>query len=146
RQTLASDPASPDTQRRAIALLENAARLYHGDFLASETSAAAGEWIATHRAALRQRWLDALALLAGLLVSTEDYARAATIYRRLIEADPYQEQAHRALMLLLARQGERAQALRHFESLTRLLRDELATAPTPETAALAEALRSGAPV
>lgn len=119
-------------------------RLYQGDFLASEQSAAAGEWIATYRAALRQRWLDALTLLAGLLVASGEHARAATVYRRLIAADPYQEQAHRALMLLLAHQGERAQALRHFESLTRMLRDELATAPAPETAALAEALRSGA--
>lgn len=146
RQALASAPERPDAQQRAIALLENSVRLYRGDFLTSETDSAAGEWVATYRSALRQRWLDALALLAGLLISTGDHARATAIYRRLIEADPYQEQAHRALMLLLAQQGERAQALRHFESLTRMLRDELATAPAPETAALAEALRSGAPV
>jgi DNA-binding SARP family transcriptional activator len=146
RQALASASERPDAQQRAIALLENAVRLYRGDFLASETDSAAGEWVANFRVALRQRWLDALALLARLLISTGDHARALTIYRRLIEADPYQEQAHRALMLLLAQQGERAQALRHFESLTRMLRDELATTPAPETTALAEALRSGATV
>ncbi len=143
RQALVSAPDAPE---RAIALLENAVRLYHGDFLADETGPAAGEWIATHRAALRQRWLEALTLLAGLLVSAGQHTRAVTIFRRLIEADPYQEQAHQALMLELARQGERAQALRHFESLSRMLRDELATAPAPETAALADALRSGAAV
>jgi non-specific serine/threonine protein kinase len=146
RQALASAPTTPDAQRQAISLLESAMRMYHGDFFASETGDAAGEWIATYRVGLRQRWLDAGALLAGLLVSTDDHTRAVTVYRRLIEADPYQEQAHRALMLLLARLGERAQALRHFESLTRLLRDELATSPAPETAALAQALRSGAQV
>jgi non-specific serine/threonine protein kinase len=144
RQALERAPDEPEARQRAIALLENAMRLYQGDFLASEHGAAAGEWIATYRVALRQRWLDALALLAGLLVASGEHSRAATIYRRLIAADPYQEQAHRALMLLLAHQGERAQALRHFESLTRMLRDELATTPAPETAALAEALRSGA--
>ena len=140
RQTLASVPVA---QARAISLLENAMRMYHSDFLASETGTTAGEWIATYRAGLHQRWLDAGTLLAGLLVSIGNHARAVTVYRRLIEADPYQEQAHRALMLLLAHLGERAQALRHFESLTRLLRDELATTPAPETVALAEALRSG---
>lgn len=144
RQALERSPDEPEARQRAITLLENAMRLYQGDFLASEHGAAAGEWMATYRAALRQRWLDALALLAGLLVASGEHGRAAAIYRRLIAADPYQEQAHRALMLLLAHQGERAQALRHFESLTRMLRDELATAPAPETAALAEALRSGA--
>ncbi|HEU0027444.1 MAG TPA: bacterial transcriptional activator domain-containing protein, partial [Ktedonobacterales bacterium] len=138
--------AAPDAPGQAISLLENAVRKYRGDFLASEAGPAAGEWIAAYRAGLRQRWLDANALLAGLYISTGDHARAVTIYRRLIEADPYQEQAHRTLMLLLARLGERAQALRHFESLTRLLREELATEPAPETAALAEALRSGAQV
>ncbi len=147
RQALARAPDAPDARERAISLLEGAMRMYHGDFLASETGETgdtAGEWVATYRAGLRQRWLDALALLAALYVSAGEHARAVTVYRRLIEADPYQEQAHRALMLLLARLGERAQALRHFESLTRLLRDELATEPAPETAALAEALRSGA--
>lgn len=146
RQALASAPDAPDAQEKAISLLENAMRMYHGDFLASETGSTAGDWIATYRAGLHQRWLDAGALLAGLLISTGDHARAVTVYRRLIEADPYQEQAHRALMLLLARLGERAQALRHFDSLTRLLRNELATTPAPETTALAEALRSGAQV
>ncbi len=146
RQALASAPDAPDARGQAISLLENAMRMYHGDFFASETGDTAAEWIATYRAGLHQRWLDAGALLAGLLVSTGDHARAVTVYRRLIDADPYQERAHRALMLLLARLGERAQALRHFEWLTRLLRDELATTPAPETAALAEALRSGAQV
>ena len=143
RQALADAPDAPGP---AITLLENAARLYRGDFLVGESGHATGEWIATYRAELRQRWLDALTLLAGLRISTSDHARAVAVYRRLIEADPYQEQAHRALMLLLARIGERAQALRHFESLTRLLRDELATSPAPETATLAEALRTGAPL
>ncbi len=42
-----------------------------------------------------------------------------------------------------ARQGDRGRALRHYQGLVQLLRDELASGPAPETKRLYENLQRG---
>ena len=51
--------------------------------------------------------------------------------RRLIELAPYRESGHRILLETLERRGNVAEALRAYERLRVLLRDELGVAPSP---------------
>ena len=57
--------------------------------------------------------------------------------------DGFLEAAHRGLMRCLARQGELGQALRHYQSLVKLLQAEFDSPPAPETVDLYECLRYG---
>ena len=49
----------------------------------------------------------------------------------LTELAPYRETGHRLLMEALARRGNVAEALRAYEKLRVLLREELGIAPSP---------------
>jgi DNA-binding SARP family transcriptional activator/predicted ATPase len=63
--------------------------------------------------------------------------------RRLLALEPWREEAHRQLMVLLARTGQRGAALKQYEICRRVLAAELATAPEAATDALAARLRAG---
>lgn len=122
------------------ALLEEAAALYQGDFLAD---AGVGEWYLPRRAQLAQQYEALLFSLAGLRRNGGELAAAAALYRRAIGHDPYQEAAYRELMACLAQMGERAQALRVYAELARVMKKEFAAQPSAETQALFERLRGG---
>jgi DNA-binding SARP family transcriptional activator len=62
--------------------------------------------------------------------------RAVGVYERAIARDLFDEEAHRQLMKCLARLGERARALRHYEELSTNLQAHLGVGPAPETARL----------
>ena len=51
--------------------------------------------------------------------------------RRLIDLSPYRESGYAVLMETFERQGNIAEALRVYETLRRLLREELGVAPSP---------------
>jgi two-component SAPR family response regulator len=119
--------------------LDRAAGLYIDDFLNGTES----EWCLLIREDLFRKYLQALLTSADLLSEAGVYVRAVEIYRLAIAKDSYLEAAHRGLMRSLAQQGELSQALRHYQSLARLLHDELDAPPAPETVALYECLRCG---
>ncbi len=52
---------------------------------------------------------------------------------RLLALDPLREESHRQLMWLLALSGQRSAALAQYDTLSRLLADELGMQPTDET-------------
>jgi DNA-binding SARP family transcriptional activator len=126
------------TPDRAIALLQEAIALYRGDFVEDFLE---GGWFLLRREELRRKYLDALLNLGQLLSARRDYAHAAECYRRAIEKDEVLEEAHRELMRCYARLGERGQALRHYQVLEQLMRDELGSSPAPESMALYEHLK-----
>ena len=125
---------------QAIHHLEEAISLYQGDFLEDFSE---GEWYFLRREELRRLHLEALLLLGRLLFGEERYTQATEIYRQVIARDSYLEGAHRELMRCYARQGEPSQALRHYQSLVALMREELGIEPAAETRALFERLQRG---
>lgn len=56
--------------------------------------------------------------------------------RALVQEQPFRESGWRLLMRVLAARGNRAEALRAYEELRSLLREELGTGPSPATQAL----------
>ena len=61
---------------------------------------------------------------------------ATAAFRRAVAHEPLNESAHRELMGSWAALGETARAVRHYDELTVLLRDQVGVAPATETEAL----------
>ena len=79
---------------------------------------------------VRLRGLECYAA-AGLGLGGPALAQAEERARTLTELAPYRETGHRLLLESLARRGNFAEALRAYERLRVLLRDELGIAPSP---------------
>ncbi|MCU0492973.1 MAG: tetratricopeptide repeat protein [Chloroflexaceae bacterium] len=130
----------PPARGQAIAMLQAATRLWRGDLLEDLDG---GDWALFRRETMRQQLLHALLHLGQLTMADADYTAAIEVYQRVLSLDNFLEMAHRELMRCYARQGEASQALRHYQQLARLLRDELDTEPSTETSSLYERLRRG---
>jgi DNA-binding SARP family transcriptional activator len=114
----------------ALAAGRAAVALYTGDFLEDEPY---DDWCLAERERLRERYLDLLLRLSGLLAGRALLAEAVDVCRLALAADPLRERTHRLLMELLWQHGDRDAALRQYESCRRMLRDELDVAPDQET-------------
>ncbi|SAK91023.1 alpha/beta hydrolase [Caballeronia pedi] len=118
---------------------ERACREYAGDFLdgfSPGNCPAFDEWAFFRREALRGRAIQAFERVVHDRNAAGDYAAAVGHASRLVEFDPLSEVYGRHLIRNLLLAGDRATAQRHFEALTRRLRDELGVAPECETRAL----------
>jgi predicted ATPase/DNA-binding SARP family transcriptional activator len=129
----ASGTAADAGDRLAAALA-----LYEGEFLEGEM---VGDWHLEIRDRLRRLHLDGLLARGRLLMEAERYAEAAGAFRAALARDRLHEEACRQLMICHARTGERARALRLYETLAVLLREELDTAPDEATTLLHERLQ-----
>jgi DNA-binding SARP family transcriptional activator len=134
--------------RRAIreGRLADAVGLYAGDFLAGfslRDSPAFDDWQAAEADALRSDYGEALTRLAAAAERGGDVAAAIGHTRRRLALDPLREPAHRELMRLLARSGDRTAALRQYREVVRLLDQELGVTPAAETRGLHDAIEAG---
>jgi DNA-binding SARP family transcriptional activator len=108
-----------------------------------------GGWIEEVRRDLETLELRALECYAQacLGVGGTELAGAERTGRELVRLAPFRESGYRHLMQALARTGNCAEALRVYEQLRTLLRDELGASPSAETIKLhAELLRESAGV
>ncbi|MBE7551606.1 MAG: tetratricopeptide repeat protein [Anaerolineales bacterium] len=126
--------------------LKQAIALYRGDFLEGfylQDAPEFEQWVLVERTRLRERVLQGLHLLADHLAARSELPQAIETMRRLLALEPWREEAHRYLMLLLARDGQRSAALAQFEICRQMLADELEVEPGTETIALYEQIRTG---
>lgn len=124
--------------------LQTAADLYAGEFLAGYTVREAPEfeeWVLVQRSHLRELALHGLQMLVQLHATHGHYAPAIEASTRLLALDPWREEAHRQLMVLQARTGQRSAALAQYEICRRVLEKELGVEPSVETMALYDRLR-----
>ncbi|MEP6774676.1 MAG: AAA family ATPase, partial [Chloroflexota bacterium] len=120
---------SPDT-------LTEAAALYGGDFLENSYD----DWLFYERERLRDLYLADLNQLTMRSRAERDYALAATYAHRMLELDPFREDALRQAVGMRYEAGDRSGALQEYERFARHLREELAVEPMPETVALRDAI------
>ena len=92
---------------------------------------------------VRLRGLECFAA-AGLGLGGPALAQAEERARMLTELAPYRETGHHILMEALERRGNLAEALRAYERLRVLLREELGIAPSPSLQAVHRRLLQGA--
>src|SRR3954453_21405318 len=100
------------------------------------------DWIDERRRELADLRVEALeaAAVAGAALGGAHLAGAERAARAAVEAAPFRESARAALMEILRAGGNVAEALRAYEDLRTMLRDELGTPPSPRVMALHERL------
>jgi DNA-binding SARP family transcriptional activator/tetratricopeptide (TPR) repeat protein len=104
-----------------------------------------GRWVRERRReveGLRLRALEALGE-AGLRLGGRELDAAEHAARTAIGLAPFRESSHRLLMEVHEASGNPAEALRAFDELRQLLRDELGTAPGPAVMEVHERLLRG---
>ncbi|MBK8988744.1 MAG: tetratricopeptide repeat protein [Chloroflexi bacterium] len=116
--------------------LATAVSLYHGDFLPGlqlDDSPDFADWRLLQQESLHQQMVHALHSLSASYAAANDLPRQADTLRRLLHLLPWQENAHRDLMAVLAHSGQRAAALAQYERCRQVLADELGVEPSAET-------------
>ena len=128
------------TDRRVLAA---AAELARGTFLAGfslRDSAEFDDWRAT-RAVAAERSVGRPGPARRRRGRGGDLATAVDAATRRLALDPLDEAAHRRLMTIQARSGDRAAAIRQYRACVAVLDRELGVAPLAETTELYEAIR-----
>ena len=87
--------------------------------------------------------LDTLRRLAAWYERRQEYDKAADYARRELGLEPWQEEAHRRLMRVLALDGQSGAALRQYETCRTVLRDSVDMEPSDETTELYEQILAG---
>jgi predicted ATPase/DNA-binding SARP family transcriptional activator/uncharacterized protein HemY len=126
-------------------LCSSAVDLYRGDFLDDlhvRDAPAFEEWVLAQRERWREMAIQALHTLALHHTARGEYTRGIEHATRLLALDPWREEAHRELMLLYARTGQRSAALAQYETCRRVLREQMDVEPDAATTALAERIRA----
>jgi len=126
--------------------LAAAAALYRGEFMADVVVEGCPElekWLVGRREAWSSRVGQVLGSLVEHHLAGGDHSRALRFATRHLDLEPWREEAHREVIHLLARSGQRSAALAHYEKCRRLLREELGVEPSEETEALVERVRRG---
>ncbi|MCE7982873.1 MAG: hypothetical protein DYG89_16950 [Caldilinea sp. CFX5] len=138
-----------DPRNAALDDLREAVGLYHGEFLEGFYIVHASpfdEWTRQKREEYHTLVLNGLHLLADRYLAAGEYDPGLTATRRLLLLDPWNEEAHRKQMILLALTGQRSAALAQYQSCVQILADELRVEPMPETTALYRQMRDGEPL
>jgi len=121
-------------------LLTQVANDYKGPFL----DGLASDWALVERERLHCLYLRALLLLMGAFTAEGRYELALDCARRSLAADPLRESVQRHAMRLYVLNGQRVEALRQYERCRRILKEDCAVDPMPETRALYDSIASGA--
>jgi len=135
------------TAKQTVQHLEKATSLYRGDFMEGFSlpdSAALEEWVLLTRERLGRQVQAALQHVTRYHQMRGAYERALEYAHRQVELAPWEEQGQRQVMRLLALTGQRNAALIQYESLCRILAEELGVEPEDETTALAQLIRDRA--
>lgn len=101
------------------------------------------DWVLIERERLRQLRLHALELACVELTSRGEFGRAIEAGLAAIREEPLHESGHRALIAAHLAEGNRAEAIRHYELYRTLMRTELGLEPSCEVEALLAGIRVG---
>jgi DNA-binding SARP family transcriptional activator/tetratricopeptide (TPR) repeat protein len=103
------------------------------------------DWAAAIRDRTQHLWRDAV--LRSVYPATErsEALAASECLTAVLETDPYDEEALRALLEALVLAGRRTEALQRYQLYAHQLRTEMELAPDPETLALADRIKVQTP-
>lgn len=138
--------ADAPIEQAQLEQFEAAAALYQGEFLADfhvHDAELFDEWVALQRERYHRMAYDLFAALTAHYEAVGDLTRAQHFATRQTDLEPWREEAHRTLMLILARSNQRSAALAQYEQCRLLLAQELGVEPSPETKTLYDQIRLG---
>ena len=127
-----------DPDRLAAAL-----ELYRGDFLEGFSlpdSDKFNSWATQQQEQYRRMAVRGYVILAQLAIGRRDFPSAQDALERALLLDPLQEDLQRDLLRLLYEAGDRAGAIRQYDTFRKLLDEELGVPPMPETRALYDSI------
>jgi DNA-binding SARP family transcriptional activator len=89
------------------------------------------EWLGDHQYRYRQLRLTALETLSEQLAAAGHHGAAVQTALAAVQADSLRDSAHQTLIRACLAQGNRNEALTHYSTYRRILRDELGLDPPP---------------
>ncbi len=131
---------------RCLPVLDEAVRLYHGDFMQGFSLPDCpefDEWQFFEGEQLRAEMIGALSRLTQGWCDQNDIETAQRYARQWLSMTPDHEFVHRELMRLYALSGNQAAALRQYTECVRILAAELNTTPDAETDELHANIKAG---
>ena len=135
-----------EISKSPVSNLQSLISLHRGPFLDGLVLSDAPDfeiWLTGARERLNAAFSRALSALVDAYRAASNWRAVISIALRALAHDALQEPMARALMDAYARLGERAEALRHYETLRATLERELGVPPLPETQALRAAIAEG---
>ncbi len=123
--------------------LIRALNLYKGDFLEGfslSDSPEFDDWAAPERERYALMAIKGFADLSHRHEAGRDYPAALESARRALAFNPFQEDLQCDIMRLLYLNGDRAGVIRQYESLRKLLDEEMGVPPMPETRTLYDSI------
>lgn len=123
-----SEQLTVGSEQLTVEELRSTLELYRGDFLAGFHLRDAPEfeqWALVERERLRLLAINGLQQLIELQEERGAFVEVLQSAERLLAIEPLLESVHRTKMLMLARTGQRALALRHFAVAEQFFVDEL---------------------
>jgi DNA-binding SARP family transcriptional activator len=123
-----------ESEDEAIALYQQAIRMYRGHFLSTLDQ----DWVLRRRDELSQTYTEALTGLARIYEERGEKREALGLYQRAFACMPQREDLTRQIMTLYADLGQPDRALEVFQRLSQTLASDLSLEPSPETSKLAK--------
>ena len=108
---------------------EAAVALYRGEFMQGSYD----EWVDEQRTYYRDQYLRILEKLAGAAQEASEWERSLALAQKILRDDPFREEVHCRVMRAHAALGNRVAVKEQYETLRRLLREELGVEPAQET-------------
>jgi DNA-binding SARP family transcriptional activator len=113
----------------ALAHYEEALKLYRGEFMQGSYD----EWVEEQRTYYRAQYLQLLEALIFAAQTAAEWLRALQLTQQVLREDPFREDIHCVVMRAHAAQGNRSAVKEQYNTLHKLLRDELGIEPAGET-------------
>jgi DNA-binding SARP family transcriptional activator len=109
--------------------LENSMQVYRGDLLEGSYD----DWALRERERIRELYLNGLSYLLHYEKYHGLYEKGMVYGGKILQLDPLREEIHRDMIRLYVANGQRAMAVRQYETCCAILQDELQIEPMKET-------------
>ncbi|GCE14472.1 ATP-binding protein [Tengunoibacter tsumagoiensis] len=141
--SLPGEAVTTDQLQQREQALQAVDALYGGNFLPEEHDVA---WVLPRRHSLRYLWSDIVLELAEIALLQQAPTRAIALLDRLLSSDPTNELAVQQLLVVLATQKRRGEALRAYKQFAKVLQRTQDLKPTNQTRELYECVHQGLPL
>jgi len=119
----------PEGSKESQRVMRRAVGLYRGDYLEDIYS----DWCQARREELREKYAEALAVLANSYFVEGSFEEAIRLYRRALSNEPYREDVLQRLMRCYVLAGTPSKAMEQFQRYSKRLKEETGLSPLPET-------------